>query len=208
MPGVLRQPPGKPRGVSGNLRNLSHVRAQQPGGLPGPASVTASPVEASVCGAHGSTSEPARSVAPAVGPAAALGAPGPGAPRSGWPPRGPLPGHDSVPGREGTGLGARKRRGAPQPPRSGPDDRRHAVCPEAASPAAELGLRRHGGRRSAVTGTGERQWEPLRRALREDDFALHRRLVRLREAAGVPAEVSAVCVLDVICWLEGEDRGC
>jgi hypothetical protein len=63
-------------------------------------------------------------------------------------------------------------------------------------------------RRSAVTGTGERQWEPLRRALREDDFALHRRLVRLREAAGVPAEVSAVRVLDVICWLEGQDRGC
>ncbi len=53
---------------------------------------------------------------------------------------------------------------------------------------------------TAVTGTVRAQWEPLRRALREDDKALQRRLVRLRDAAGLPTEVSALRVFDVICW--------
>ncbi|MGY0231977.1 DUF6308 family protein [Longispora urticae] len=56
---------------------------------------------------------------------------------------------------------------------------------------------------AAVTGTGRRQWEPLRVALREDDRALHRRLLRLRSAAGLPLEVSPLRVLDVICWQTG-----
>jgi Family of unknown function (DUF6308) len=60
---------------------------------------------------------------------------------------------------------------------------------------------------AAVTGTHDTQWEPLRVALREQDGALQRRLLRLRDAAGIPAEVSALRVFDVICWREGKDGG-
>lgn len=55
-----------------------------------------------------------------------------------------------------------------------------------------------------VTGCTGQHWEPLRQALRADDRALHRRLVRLHEAAKLPAEVSPLRVLDVICWLQGK----
>src|SRR5687768_6439219 len=37
-----------------------------------------------------------------------------------------------------------------------------------------------------VTGTRKQLWEPLRATLRHDDLALHRRLLRLRERAGLP----------------------
>ena len=60
---------------------------------------------------------------------------------------------------------------------------------------------------SAVTGTAGQQWEPMRQALRENDLELHRRLSRLRRAAGLPAQVSALRILDVVCWREGKDRG-
>lgn len=60
---------------------------------------------------------------------------------------------------------------------------------------------------ASITGTFEAQWEPLRVALRANDMALHQRLLRLRDAAGLPAEVSPLRVLDVICWREGKDRG-
>lgn len=59
---------------------------------------------------------------------------------------------------------------------------------------------------AAVTDTVPAQWEPLRVALRADDLALHRRLLRLRDAAHLPAEVSALRILDVIAWREGKDR--
>jgi hypothetical protein len=39
-----------------------------------------------------------------------------------------------------------------------------------------------------------------------DDFDLHRRLLRLHAAAGLPADVSALRVFDVIAWLEGKDE--
>lgn len=58
-----------------------------------------------------------------------------------------------------------------------------------------------------LTGTWGSQWEPLRLALRDDDRALHRRLVRLRAAAGLPGQVTALRVLDVICWMEGKGKG-
>jgi hypothetical protein len=58
-----------------------------------------------------------------------------------------------------------------------------------------------------VTGTAQRQWEPLRVALRADDKALHRRLLRLRAAAGLPDDISALRILDVISWREGKDTG-
>lgn len=60
---------------------------------------------------------------------------------------------------------------------------------------------------SEVTDTKKAQWEPLRLALRADDCALHRRLLRLRDQAGLPGTVSALRVLDVIAWREGKDRG-
>jgi len=59
---------------------------------------------------------------------------------------------------------------------------------------------------STLTGTQTSQWEPLRLALRADDCALHRRLLRLRGLAGLPEQVSALRVLDVICWMEGKDQ--
>ncbi|RZT79061.1 hypothetical protein EV382_2257 [Micromonospora violae] len=60
---------------------------------------------------------------------------------------------------------------------------------------------------AAVTDTVPAQWEPLRTALRANDCALHRRLLRLRDAAELPTEVSALRILDVIAWREGKDRG-
>ncbi|RAO63878.1 DUF6308 family protein [Micromonospora saelicesensis] len=59
---------------------------------------------------------------------------------------------------------------------------------------------------AAVTDTVPAQWEPLRAALRADDCALHRRLLRLRDVVGLPVEVSALRILDVIAWREGKDR--
>lgn len=59
----------------------------------------------------------------------------------------------------------------------------------------------------AVTGTRARQWEPLRAALRADDAALQRRLLRLRDRAGLDERISALRVFDVIAWREGKDRG-
>ena len=48
-------------------------------------------------------------------------------------------------------------------------------------------------------------WISLHQALRENlsDRTLHEHLVHLREAAGLGAEVSALRVFDVVCWLEG-----
>jgi hypothetical protein len=60
---------------------------------------------------------------------------------------------------------------------------------------------------AAVTNAVEKQWEPMRLALRENDLALHRRLLRLRSEAGLPESVSPLRVLDVIAWLEGKDAG-
>jgi hypothetical protein len=60
---------------------------------------------------------------------------------------------------------------------------------------------------ATTTGTQDNLWEPLRVALRADDRALHLRLLRLRAAAGLPEDVSALRVFDVIAWREGKDRG-
>ncbi|MFD4862982.1 DUF6308 family protein [Streptomyces atratus] len=43
-------------------------------------------------------------------------------------------------------------------------------------------------------------WTDLRTALREDDEALHHRLLGLRESAGLPESVSALRVADVAVW--------
>ncbi len=58
-----------------------------------------------------------------------------------------------------------------------------------------------------VTQAGDYFWEPLRQALRANDAALHRRLLRLRDKAGLSPSVTALRVFDVVCWMEGKDRG-
>jgi hypothetical protein len=59
---------------------------------------------------------------------------------------------------------------------------------------------------AGVTHSRDSQWEPLRQALRADDHALQHRLLRLRAAARLPDHISALRILDVICWREGKDR--
>ncbi|MFC9768511.1 DUF6308 family protein [Rhodococcus jostii] len=44
-------------------------------------------------------------------------------------------------------------------------------------------------------------------ALRADDAALHHRLLSIRDAAGLPEEISALRVFDVIAWMDGKNRG-
>ncbi|MFK4687233.1 DUF6308 family protein [Streptomyces pristinaespiralis] len=44
-------------------------------------------------------------------------------------------------------------------------------------------------------------WLALHAALREDDAALHRQLLKLRQAAGLPETVSALRVCDVAVWM-------
>ncbi|MEU3511322.1 DUF6308 family protein [Streptomyces longwoodensis] len=44
-------------------------------------------------------------------------------------------------------------------------------------------------------------WLALHTALREDDAALHRQLLELRQAAGLPETVSALRVCDVAVWM-------
>ncbi|MBY6413330.1 hypothetical protein HQ346_16670 [Rhodococcus sp. BP-252] len=45
--------------------------------------------------------------------------------------------------------------------------------------------------------------DPIREALRADDGALHTRLLTIRSKAGLPDHISALRVLDVICWMYG-----
>ena len=47
--------------------------------------------------------------------------------------------------------------------------------------------------------------EPLRAAVRANEYALHDRLLRLRDQVGLPNAVSALRILDVIAWREGKD---
>lgn len=46
-------------------------------------------------------------------------------------------------------------------------------------------------------------WTPLRETLQADPD-LHLRLVRLRDAAGLPQAVSSIRVFDVLAWMEGK----
>ncbi len=58
-----------------------------------------------------------------------------------------------------------------------------------------------------VIQAGDYFWEPLRQELRANDAALHRRLLRLRDRADLSPSVTALRVFDVVCWIEGKDRG-
>jgi len=53
---------------------------------------------------------------------------------------------------------------------------------------------------SELTGTEHSQWEPVRVALRADDRTLHRRLLRIRTASGLPEQVSVLRVLEAKNW--------
>ncbi|MFD6471783.1 DUF6308 family protein [Streptomyces goshikiensis] len=50
-------------------------------------------------------------------------------------------------------------------------------------------------------------WLALHTALREDDAVLHRHLLRLRQAAGLPETVSALRVCDVAVWMNHRALG-
>ncbi|QSE87134.1 hypothetical protein JWS14_49705 (plasmid) [Rhodococcus koreensis] len=58
---------------------------------------------------------------------------------------------------------------------------------------------------SGVLGTARAHVNPAREALRADDAALHRRLLSIRKEAGLPDEISALRVFDVIAWMDGEE---
>ncbi|PBC47501.1 DUF6308 family protein [Rhodococcus sp. ACPA1] len=60
---------------------------------------------------------------------------------------------------------------------------------------------------SQVLGTERAHLNPVREALRADDAALHHRLLSIREEAGLPEEISALRVFDVIAWMDGKNRG-
>lgn len=50
-------------------------------------------------------------------------------------------------------------------------------------------------------------WASLHGSLRDDDHALHRRLLAIREAAAIGDDISALRVFDVVCWrLEQQSR--
>lgn len=59
---------------------------------------------------------------------------------------------------------------------------------------------------TAVLGTAKRHLVPVRDALRANDCQLHHRLLRIREAAGLPDTISALRVFDVIVWMHGKDK--
>ncbi|WP_368680428.1 DUF6308 family protein (plasmid) [Rhodococcus opacus] len=59
---------------------------------------------------------------------------------------------------------------------------------------------------SQVLGTERAHLNPVREALRADDAALHRRLLSIRKEAGLPDEISALRVFDVIAWMDGKNR--
>ncbi|MEU2113848.1 DUF6308 family protein [Streptomyces sp. NPDC019507] len=50
-------------------------------------------------------------------------------------------------------------------------------------------------------------WLSLHAALREDDSALHRQLLELRQVAGLPETVSALRVCDVVVWMSHRALG-
>lgn len=55
-----------------------------------------------------------------------------------------------------------------------------------------------------VLNTEKVHRDPIREALRADGGALHARLLRIRAAAALPDEISALRVLDVISWMHGK----
>lgn len=46
-------------------------------------------------------------------------------------------------------------------------------------------------------------WAPLHVALRESEYALHNRLLRIRTLAGLNGSISALRIFDVLAWMDG-----
>ncbi|MFI0088080.1 DUF6308 family protein [Streptomyces bobili] len=63
-----------------------------------------------------------------------------------------------------------------------------------------------------ILGRPKSFWLDLRGALRADNHALHRELMVLRQAADIPASVSALRVCDVVPWMhhrtDHQQRSC
>lgn len=57
---------------------------------------------------------------------------------------------------------------------------------------------------AAQVGWPTSYWRSLACALRADDAALHRHLLRLRDEAGLPPSISAIRVFDVVTWMLGK----
>ena len=57
-----------------------------------------------------------------------------------------------------------------------------------------------------TTGGDPNFWVPLCQALRADNKALHNRLLQLHHKAGLPHEIPALRVFDVIAWMEGNGK--
>lgn len=57
----------------------------------------------------------------------------------------------------------------------------------------------------ALVGEPDGFWEALCSALSTDEQALHRRLLAIRERAGVGDDVSVLRVFDVIAWMEAQE---
>jgi len=49
-------------------------------------------------------------------------------------------------------------------------------------------------------------WQPLCRALQEEDTALFLRIGRLHREARLPVAVPALRVFDVIAWMKGKEK--
>jgi hypothetical protein len=56
--------------------------------------------------------------------------------------------------------------------------------------------------RTILGGTGV-LWLPMHAALRENDRALHERLLRVRARAGLDESISVLRVFDVLAWMDG-----
>jgi hypothetical protein len=50
------------------------------------------------------------------------------------------------------------------------------------------------------------RWIALHRKLRENDFELHKRLIRIRDAAGLDAGISPLRVFDALAWMDGSGQ--
>lgn len=56
---------------------------------------------------------------------------------------------------------------------------------------------------TTILGGGGVLWAPLYAALRENDCALHNRLLQVRTLAGLDESISALRVFDVLAWMDG-----
>lgn len=57
-----------------------------------------------------------------------------------------------------------------------------------------------------LLGTPADFWASLRQTLAADDHDLHRRLLNVRDEAGVGDDISPLRVFDVVCWMVAQER--